>query len=127
LHPYDAENALFPFRLEDRKKSRVSKSTHAPRIVYENMLKDFTQSDLSKASFTALYRRIRNGGTTHAWMVREMYRNADCGVPELYNTVGVKRWYRAKDDFEIVYTLDKTHPAADLSEQYVTAGLVAKR
>jgi hypothetical protein len=122
LHPYDVENVLYPMRLSVRRKMRVSRNQHAPKSASDLVVQDIAQSDLNRASLTALYRRLRSGGTTHAWMIREMYRDAGCAERPLYNTIGVTRVIRHDNVTSPIYSVLVKHQM----QQYVTAGFISK-
>lgn len=120
---FDVEALLRPERLvQSRRRSRISQSCMAPPEACAHAIAALRPADLRSKSHRTVWNRMRCGGSTHPWTLREMYSSAGASVPLLYDAIAVERVEEATTDSVPVYTYRVAHPM----HQYISGGLVSK-
>lgn len=122
LHSYDVDNAIFGDRLKLHSRGRIAQGQLLPRAAADAFLWAMPTSGIfSRESFRTLHHRLKTGGLTHPWTLREMYIAAEAPIPPLYDSVGVVG-VKQLEVSEQCYTLTVHHPL----HQYTADGSVTR-
>lgn len=121
LHPYDVESVLLGQRAPTRQRSRQSRGPLTPRSTCQAFLDSVPSRPFKTGSAATLHHRLRAGGRTTAWTLRELYRRLGVSAPPLYNAVPVLS-VKETCTTAPVYTLSVDHPL----HRYLAQGTVTK-